>query len=61
MVSEPMVCGLDEYSLIPLSKVFLTEVSRKRVPHKCMNNGTSEEFVVLVFEGECTYVEGTLT
>ena len=33
--------GLDEYSLIPVSKVFLTEVSGKRVPYKCVNDGTS--------------------
>jgi len=45
VVSEPMVWAATnsvEYSLIPVSKVFLTEVSGKHVPFKCVNGGTSE-------------------
>jgi len=40
-----MVCNLDEYSLIPISKVFLMEVSDKHVPYKCVKDGTSEEYM----------------
>jgi len=47
VVSEPMVCvtGLDEYNLIPVSKVLLTEVLGKHVPFKCVNSDTSERVV----------------
>ena len=42
-----MVCvtGLDEYNLIPVSKVLLTEVLGKHVPFKCVNSDTSERVV----------------
>jgi len=45
VVSELMVCVTcsDEYSLIPVSKVFLMEVLGKSVPFKCVNGGTSED------------------
>ena len=33
-----MVCGLGD----PVSKVFLMEISGKRVPYKCVNGGTSK-------------------
>jgi len=54
----------------PVSKVFLTEVSGKRVQFKCVNGSTRSEgplwlrylcLKMLPLEGECTNVEGTLT
>jgi len=54
----------------PVSKVFLTKVSRKRVPFKCVNGAVQVRVVcdygiriwkMLPLEGECTNVEGTLT
>jgi len=42
-LSGSIVCvtGSDDYSLIPISKVFLMEVSDKRVPFKCVNDNIS--------------------
>jgi len=37
------VTGLYECNLLPVSKVFLTEVSGKRVPFKCINGDTSQD------------------
>jgi len=37
------VTGSYECSLIPVSKVFLTDVLRKRVPFKCINDDTSKD------------------
>jgi len=34
--------SLDEYNLIPISKVFMTKDSSKRAPFKCVNGNTSE-------------------
>ena len=45
VVSELMICGLDEYSLILVLKVFMMEVLGKRVPYISVNNGINEEFV----------------
>ena len=68
MVSESLVCGLGEYSLILVSKVFLTEVSGKRVSYKCVNGDTSEGSWVmysglrmLPLEGECINVKEGLS
>jgi len=63
------VTGLDEYSLIPISKVFLMKVSGKRVLFKCINGSTWEGRLwgrysclkMLMLEGECTNMEEGLS
>jgi len=68
-----VMTGSYECNLIPVSKVFLTEVLGKHVlfkcPFKCVNGSTSEDRLwlrysylkMLPLEWECTNVEGTLT
>jgi len=43
-----------------VSKVFLTEVSGKRVPHKCVNGDTSKELFASA-RGGCINVEERLS
>jgi len=52
-----MVYGLGDL----VSKVFLTEVSGKLVPYKCVNGGTSKGLFAYPLEGECINVEERLS
>jgi len=42
----------------PVSKVFLMVISGKRVPYKCVNDGTSEEVMSNVLEFEIASARG---